>query len=209
MRRAVLSVIALVSFCAAGWAADAVDDIITLAQRGIGDEVLLAKVETGSNPALSTQDILRLKDGRVSDRVIAAMIRRGSYAPATSRVDYTASKYATDVSDPVIGAPERLTTAPVTRERIIEVQRTVPVYSSTYSTPVVYSTPAVYSSPVIYAGYSSPYYGGYYGRPYYSSYSYPRYYGGYYGRGYYGHGHYHRGHYHGGGGFGFRAGFRF
>lgn len=200
MSRAVLSVIALVVFCAAGRAADAVDDIITLAQRGIGDDVLLAKVETGTNPALTTQDILRLKDGRVSDRVIAAMIRRGSsasVAPALNSVNYTAS----NVSDPVIGTPERVAAAPVTR--VIEVQRSAPVYS----TPVVYSQPVVYSSPVVYAGYRYPsyvgYYGGYYGRPYYSSYCAPRYYGGYYG------GHYHRGHYHGRGGFGIRAGFRF
>lgn len=216
MNRVVMVLVALISFGFAGWAADAVDDMVTLAQRGIGDEVLLAKAETSAMPALTTQDILRLKEGRVSDRVIATMIRRGTTAQAPSRVDYTANKYSAEASDPVIGTPEPLA-ANVAPQRVIEVQRAAPVVYGTYDTaPVVYSTPVVYSSPIVYAGYSYPryyggYYGGYYGRPCYSGYygsSYcgPRYYGGgsYYGGGYYGHSHYRSG-----GSFGFRAGFRF
>jgi len=215
MSRSVLSLIAVVGLCTAGWAADTVDDMVTLAQRGIGDEVLLAKAETGSMPALSTQDILRLKDGRVSDRVIATMIRRGSSAQAPSRIDYTADKYGTEATDPVIGTPAPLAVAPV--QRVIEVQRSAPVYSTVAYQPAVYAQPVVYSSPVVYASYNYPryggYYGGYYGRPYYSSYygggyCAPRYYGGHYGRGYgsyYGGGHYH-GHR---SSFGISAGFRF
>jgi len=53
-----------------------VDDIVTLAQKNLGEDVLLATIEATSRPFnLKADDIVRLKDSKVSDRVIAAMIR--------------------------------------------------------------------------------------------------------------------------------------
>jgi hypothetical protein len=64
-------------------AADAtVSDIITLAEKNLGEDVLLATVEASSKPFnLKADEIVKLKEGKVSDKVIAAMIRHRQPAP--------------------------------------------------------------------------------------------------------------------------------
>lgn len=75
-------------FSAAGvlHAADtSVSDIVTLAEKNLGEDVLLATVEASSKPFnLKADDIVKLKEGKVSDKVIAAMIRHRQ--PAAGRV---------------------------------------------------------------------------------------------------------------------------
>jgi hypothetical protein len=57
------------------------DELAELRRAGLGDEVLLALIETtGVQGSLSTAAALDLKRAGVSDRVIAAAIRRGHVA---------------------------------------------------------------------------------------------------------------------------------
>ena len=54
--------------------AETTDDIITLAQKGIGEEILLATVEHASRPYnLTAADIIKLKEANVPEKVIVAM----------------------------------------------------------------------------------------------------------------------------------------
>jgi hypothetical protein len=76
-----LAVLALAS--AGVYAADSADDVVAMAQKGVGEEVLLAAVEnskTGFN--LTTADIIKMKESKVPDRVVAAMIRHRPGAKA-------------------------------------------------------------------------------------------------------------------------------
>lgn len=57
-------------------AAPAVDDVVALAQKGIGEEVLIAFVQASDSAfKISTAEILRLKDAKVPEKVIVAMLR--------------------------------------------------------------------------------------------------------------------------------------
>src|SRR5438045_1774986 len=86
MRLMRMLVVALVCAGAmsASRAADAtVDDIITLAQKNLGEDVQIAAVEaSGGSFNLKANDIVRLKEAKISDKVIAAMIRHGKGGPA-------------------------------------------------------------------------------------------------------------------------------
>jgi hypothetical protein len=65
-------------------AAQGTDDVISLAQKGVGEEVLLATIEASkSNFTLSATEILKLKDAKVSDKVITAMIKHKGTAAST------------------------------------------------------------------------------------------------------------------------------
>ena len=167
-----------------------VDDCIKLTQGGVGEEVIVAWAERQGGSNLSATDVLRLKDGKVPDRAIAALLRAGIRVPMM--------RGEMRPEQPQIQA------APA-------VQRQTVAYEPATTTCAAPSTSYVYTDS--YPSYS--YYGGY---PYYSSY-YPSYgYYGYgypgfglslnFGRGYYGG---YRGGYYGGyrGGFsgGFRGGF--
>ena len=66
----------------AAWAVTP-DELATLAKAGLGDEVLLALIEsTGLDRAIDAQRSLALKQAGVSDRVIAAAVRASYQAPA-------------------------------------------------------------------------------------------------------------------------------
>jgi len=62
---------------AAGMArADGVDDIIALSQKGVGEDVMIASIEQSrSGYSLSAAEIIKLKDAKVPDKVITAMLR--------------------------------------------------------------------------------------------------------------------------------------
>lgn len=74
-------------FCLACTAqAQTTEDIIQLAQKGLGEEVLLATVErTEGGFALTADQIVKLKQAGVSEKVIAAMLRKAPAAPVAAQ----------------------------------------------------------------------------------------------------------------------------
>lgn len=66
----------LLSILAVRASAETTEDILALTQKGMGEEVLLATIERSKGSFnLTAADILKLKDAKVPDKVIAAMIR--------------------------------------------------------------------------------------------------------------------------------------
>jgi hypothetical protein len=56
--------------------AQSTEDIVSLHEKGVGEDVLLAAVENSKTGfTLSAADILKLKDAKVPDKVVAAMLR--------------------------------------------------------------------------------------------------------------------------------------
>ena len=97
----------LLLMVAANVRAETLDDIITLAQKGVGEDVMLATVENSqSDFQLSVADIVKLKDGKVPDKVIAAMLRHHPQAPAPAPVAIRARQAETPVeaARPAAGA---------------------------------------------------------------------------------------------------------
>ncbi len=78
-----LCILALAAVCALPVFADPVDDAIMLTQKGASEEVLVAWSQRHSMN-LSAQDIVRLKNGGVSDKVIAALVNSSSNQPQQS-----------------------------------------------------------------------------------------------------------------------------
>jgi len=67
--------------------AQTVDEIIALAQKGVAEEVMMAAVEnTKTGFQLSAADVVKLKDNKVPDKVITAMLRHRPGAPAPAAV---------------------------------------------------------------------------------------------------------------------------
>ncbi|MBI3830851.1 MAG: hypothetical protein HY291_15130 [Planctomycetes bacterium] len=89
MNRTVALIVAgllLAVFAQTSARAETTEDIIRLSQKGLGEDVLLATVdrsEKGFN--LSADDIIKLKQANVSEKVIAAMLRKKA-APAAQAV---------------------------------------------------------------------------------------------------------------------------
>jgi len=176
-----LTLLALAAVLALPVFADVVDDCIKLAQGGVGEEVIVAWADRQGGANLTAADVLRLKDGKVSDKAIATLIRAGMRMQAPMPM-----QQPMQMQMPAQQQPSQTVTVPHTVS-----------YES--SPTVVYSDP----TPVYYTSYYSgyPYY--YSGYPYY--YGYPYY--GYglglsfnFGRGGYGHGYYGGG-YRGGSGY--------
>jgi len=70
------SLILFVVFAVCGFVqAATVEDIVTLTQKGIGDEVMLAFVEASEPIALTADDILKLKDAKVPKEVVVAILK--------------------------------------------------------------------------------------------------------------------------------------
>jgi len=85
MRTVRLSVlVATLLLAVPGWASAVTpDELAALTRAGLGDEVLLALIEsTGMDRAVDAQRSLALKRAGVSDRVIAAAVRASNQAPA-------------------------------------------------------------------------------------------------------------------------------
>ena len=79
--RLLLGPLLALTFSATAWAVTP-DELASLARAGLGDEVLLALVEsTGVEPSVDASRTLTLKEAGVSDRVIAAAVR-ASHRPA-------------------------------------------------------------------------------------------------------------------------------
>jgi hypothetical protein len=159
MRKLVVLLALLVLALPGSAFAQTADDVILLAQKGVGEDVLMAFVEASNSPIeLSVADIVKLKEAKVADKVVVAMLRRHP------------------VANPVVQG--RQPESPVTRpwryyssgdnQALVEyqpaVQRVVEVPSTTY----VYSGyPYSYDSSYYYPYYYPSYY------PYYSPCYYP------------------------------------
>ncbi|MEI6232348.1 MAG: hypothetical protein WCT04_04815 [Planctomycetota bacterium] len=174
MTYARLSVLALAAVMALPVFADVVDDCIRLAQGGVGEEVIVAWVERQGSADLSAADVLRMKDGKVPDRAIAALLRVGVRAPMRQMPQ----------TQPQQQPRYQTQEAPI---QTVAVPRTV---SYEPATRYVYSEPTSYVYPSTYYYGGSPYYSSCYNSyPYYSSgvglsFSFGN--GGYYGNRYYG-----------------------
>ena len=82
MRRTLVVLAGALLMLAVSVRAQTTDDIIALAQKGVGEEVMVAAVENAKSAfQLSAADILKLKDGKVPDKVIMAMLRYKPAAP--------------------------------------------------------------------------------------------------------------------------------
>jgi hypothetical protein len=89
--------------------AESVDDIVTLAQKGVGEDVILATVDNAKGTfQLSAADIIKLKDSKVPEKVITAMLRHKSAAAPAPAVVAPAPAIAAPA--PAVAAPA----APVT-----------------------------------------------------------------------------------------------
>ena len=138
-----------------------VNDVIQLTSSNVGEDVIVAWAERSHSTAtLSVNDILRMKDAKVPDKVIATLIRNGALAQAASAA----------AAMPIVARNEegrivQREAAPVTQTTEVRYVESQP--STTYVTP---SYSYVYSDayPVYYGGYYYPrsYYGGYYGSSY-------------------------------------------
>src|SRR5688500_9546938 len=86
---------ALLLVLSAGAQAASTDEIVALSHKGVGEDVMLAAVEnsqTGFN--MTAADILKLKDAKVPDKVIMAMLKRtntGETVVAQPRVETPAA----------------------------------------------------------------------------------------------------------------------
>ncbi|MGD0092250.1 MAG: hypothetical protein ABSE73_20230 [Planctomycetota bacterium] len=175
MRKLIIYLVPLVVALASTAFAQTAAEVAVLAQKGVGEDVLLAFVEASdSSIQLSADDIVKLKDAKVSDKVIVAMLRHHPVArqAAEPQPGFTIKRArrpvpAEESQEPVEGqpAPEQVV---VDRQPVVEAPATTYVYNDY---PYSY-----------YSGYDYPYYySGYY------PYCYP-YFG--FGYGYYGHHHY-------------------
>jgi len=107
--------------------ADVVDDAVMLSQSGVSDDVIVAWSQRQHVGALSAQDILRLRNGKVPDRAITAMIQ----ASQTSSTSVNAESVQTTPSTTYYTEP------------------TTYYYSDGYYYPRYYS----YGYPYYYGGY--------------------------------------------------------
>jgi hypothetical protein len=101
------------------------DELADLRRAGLGDEVLLALIETtGVQGSLGTAAALDLKRAGVSDRVIAAAIRRGHVPEAVDTVppDMVADEVPNVA---IIGGPEP--EAPPASPEVVVVPWIIPV----------------------------------------------------------------------------------
>ena len=89
------------------------DELAALAKAGLGDEVLLALIEsTGVDRAVDATRSVALKTAGVSDRVIAAAVRASWKPPQASTIDApvaTAPCLECEANVAVIGAPPPVT----------------------------------------------------------------------------------------------------
>lgn len=194
--------LAVLCIAAKGFASDVIEDAIKLTTSGINEEVIVAWAGKQHSLDVTVKNIVALKDGKVSDKVILALIKSAEAAPA-------AGQRWIGRDGQVESAP-RENQAPATRyEPTYDNNRAVAPYvpSTAYVSPSVSYVDYTYGYP--YYSYAS------YGYPYYASYGYPS----YCGYPYYGYypgvsfnfgfgGHFHGGGFHGGGfhGGGFHGG---
>jgi len=142
--------------------AQTADEVILLAQKGVGDDVLMAFVEASKTPiVLSVADLTKLKDAKVPDKVVVAMLQR--HPPASAAQQPPVSQAAPPAEQPRAASQDAQPQPPVTRS---DSQAQVDSQPAPQPVVVAPATTYVYSSPpYVYGSYYYPYYPYYY--PYY------------------------------------------
>ncbi|HEY3321109.1 MAG TPA: hypothetical protein VGP72_11635 [Planctomycetota bacterium] len=165
-----------------GAVAQTADDVVALAQKDVAPEVLMAFVETADNAFnLSSEDIIKLKDAKVPDKVVVAMLKHQPSAPvvairrsAPRSQDQNGNGNWNDY--PV--QPQQQERV-VVRERVVEQPSTTVVYRDAPSVVYADYSPYYYPYSSYYPSYISLGFGDYCGSRYYGGYN--SYRGGYYG----------------------------
>jgi hypothetical protein len=140
MRNLIVALFVVVAGAAAG---ASVEDVIALSQHKVGEDILIAFVESsGSTFILSSSDILRLREAKVSDKVVVAMLGR----PAPVQIIAQPEAQRVAVSEPAVVYEQPRIVEPV-------------VYSYSYPYPY-YGYPYYHSYPYYYHG-GYPYHGGF------------------------------------------------
>ncbi|HYG77718.1 MAG TPA: hypothetical protein VEK08_22120 [Planctomycetota bacterium] len=82
MRQSRAALLAAILFSLASTArAETVDDILAMSAKGVGEEILLTTVEQSKTGfTLNAQDVIRLKEKKVPDKVIMAMLKKRAAA---------------------------------------------------------------------------------------------------------------------------------
>ncbi len=165
----------------------AMAEVVKLTRAQVSEDVILSYVQNSSSTyALNSDDIVRLRNEGVSDRVVNAILDKNNRTIQAFPANNPPAPVYADNSDSVSGPPQQPVEAPLT-----------PSVSSTYVIPypAVRSAYYGYYAPSYYAPYYPGYYG-FYGAPALSfRFGFGGVYGGFRG----GHGGFHGGH--GGGGF--------
>jgi hypothetical protein len=200
------ALLAVLCIAANGFASNVVEDAITLTASGTHEDVMFAWAERQHDFEITVKNVLALKEGRVSDKIILALIR------ATETQQRSVEQTVPVKQAPAI-KPAEETYVPSTT--YVDYYRRYPIYYyDEYGYPYCYSGsyPYYYSRyPVLYWNFGLGWGYGYYGNKYW--YGHHGYYGhnrygygsGIYGHGYnYGRGGY--GHNYGYGGHGYRGG---
>ncbi|MCY3019896.1 MAG: hypothetical protein NTW87_12815 [Planctomycetota bacterium] len=108
MRRELVALVgAVVLVVAAGARSETMDDIMLLAQKDVGEDILMAAVENSRTGfQLSAADIVKLKENKVPEKVIVAMLRRKAAAPAPAApaVGEAQPKAAAPAAEATVGA---------------------------------------------------------------------------------------------------------
>jgi hypothetical protein len=124
VRLTLVALVAAASFAPSSAWAVTIRDLIELTRAGLSEEVLIALVETDTViPTLTPADLVALKDGAVSDKVVIAMLRR-SRLPVEPPV-------APPAPDPGPDMPDTAQPPPAPQVVVVE-------------TPVLVQTPVFY-----------------------------------------------------------------
>ena len=198
-------------------AADVVSDTIKLTEGGVGEDVVLAWAQQQPSFQANAENIIALKDHKVSDKVILTLIKGYENIPLKAA---PSNRVASDRG--WLRKSDAMTARRVSDQTDVEAQiasepQAIAPRQETYIAPstTYYVQPATYVYPAATVAYVDSCS---YGYPYYSRYS-SGYYGsglslgfyfggghGYYGHGYYGGGYDHGGYGHGGYGGGYGHG---
>src|SRR5437764_991673 len=98
MKKILFSILFPLALMGSVWAST-VDDVITLSNSGVGNDVLLAYVDHNSVGRLSADDIAKLKAAGVPDSVIVEMLQKNGGTEAAQTM-VAASENTTESSTP-------------------------------------------------------------------------------------------------------------
>ena len=126
MRRALLSAVILLTLFPGTAQAVTAKEILELSRAGLSEEVLLALIEVdGGVFTLDTDMLKQLKDAKVSDRVILAMVRSGRTPQVEAEPAPVPQEQAVDPA-PMVAPPPQVIV--IEHERPYVEQVAVPVY---------------------------------------------------------------------------------
>jgi hypothetical protein len=117
-----------------------VEDVVTLTQKGVGDEVMLAFVETSEPVTLTADDILKLKDAKVSKEVVVAILKHCK--PVAHEVIAERQPIVIRAkAEPIRAQPVRVVQEPIQQVEIVEAPTVRYVYTDYPSAYPYYSYP--------------------------------------------------------------------